>query len=119
MTTMLYKCPGPHAIHGGHFDYTVVEDDQVEAAQADGWHLTTPEAKQAYDDAQAAESDAREKAAEVEAAQALSDTTKPPTREELEQMATKLGIAFSPRTSDKKLRSQIEAAAQPDTTAEA
>lgn len=118
-TTMLYKSPGPHEIHGGKFDYTIVEDDQIEAAKADGWHLTTPEAKQAYDDDQAGEAAARAQAVEVEAAKALADGTKPPTREELEQVATKLGIAFSPRTSDKKLRAQVEAAAQPDTTTEA
>ena len=97
--TMLYKAPGQHDIHGGKFDYKIVPDEQIDDALADGWHLTTPEAKQAL---------------EAEAAKALSDDTKPPTRDELEQMATKLGIAFSARTSGKRLRAQIEAATQPD-----
>lgn len=45
--TMLYKCPGPHEIHGGHFDYTIVDADEegaIEAAKADGWFETTDEA---------------------------------------------------------------------------
>lgn len=108
--TMLYKAPGQHDIHGGKFDYKIVPDEQTDEALADGWHLTTPEAKQALETDQAAAA----AKLEAEAAKALSDDTKPPTRDELEQMATKLGIAFSARTSDKKLRAQIEAATQPD-----
>lgn len=44
---MLYKYPGPHEIHGDHFDYTIVEDDEdsVQAALDEGWSLTTDEAK--------------------------------------------------------------------------
>jgi hypothetical protein len=45
MTTMLYKHPGPHEIHGDKFDYVIVEDDAIEAAIKDGWALTTDEAK--------------------------------------------------------------------------
>lgn len=50
--TMLYKCPGEHQIHGGNFDYCIVDADEenaVEDALADGWHLTTPEAREAYE----------------------------------------------------------------------
>ena len=43
--TMLYKHPGPHEIHGNHFDYIIVDDDDVKATIADGWALTTTEAK--------------------------------------------------------------------------
>lgn len=45
MTTMLYKHPGRHAIHGDKFDYIIVEDDAIEAAIKDGWCKTTDEAK--------------------------------------------------------------------------
>jgi len=106
MTTMLYKCPGPHEIHGGQFDYTIVEDDQIESALADGWKLTTPEAKQAHADSVAAAQAEREKAAEQ--AEAVSDDAGP-TRAELEQKAAELGIKFDGRTSDKKLRDLISA----------
>ena len=112
MDTMLYKFPGPHPIHGGHFDYTIVPDGQVKQAQAEGWNLTTPGAKQDFEDAKAAALAAAELKAEEDAKAALSDSTKPPTREELEQMATKLGLPFSARVSDKKLAAMVAAAAQ-------
>ena len=51
--TMLYKCPGPHEIHGGRFDYVIVPEVDIPEAQAQGWHLTTTEAKAAHDQAQA------------------------------------------------------------------
>lgn len=114
MTTMLYKCPGPHDIHGGNFDYIIVDDDQIDDALEDGWHLTTPEAKQARDDALASEASAIQALLENDAAKLLSDASTPPTRQEMEQMADRLGIPYSTRTSDKKLRALIEADVQPD-----
>lgn len=45
--TMLYKCPGPHQLHGGNFAYVIIDQDDAEAfktALADGWHKTTDEA---------------------------------------------------------------------------
>lgn len=47
--TMLYKCPGPHEIHGGHFDYVIVPEVDIEEAQAQGWHLTTEKARAAHE----------------------------------------------------------------------
>lgn len=92
MTTMLYRCPGPHDLHGGKFDYVIVEDDQVEATKAQGWFLTTPEALAAYE-------------------QAITPKVHSgkPTRDELEQKAGELGIPFSAKVSDKKLGELIEA----------
>ena len=115
MSTMLYKAPGPHEIHGGHFDYTIVEDDQIDAALADGWHKTTPEAQAAYEAAKDEEAAQHEAQAEQAAAAVLSDPSKPLTRDQLEDFATRLGIPFSHRVSDKKLKALIEAASQPDT----
>lgn len=95
--TMLYKCPGPHEIHGGHFDYTIIDADEegaVEAAKADGWFETTTEAKEAADIAKA------KREAELNA---------PPTRAELEAKATELGLKFNDKTSDKKLADLIAA----------
>jgi hypothetical protein len=45
--TMLYKCPGPHKVHGGMFDHTTVPASGIAKAKANGWYLTTPEAKEA------------------------------------------------------------------------
>lgn len=113
MPTMLYKCPGPHDIHGGQYDYTIVEDDQIEAKLAEGWKLTTPEAKQANQDLLDAQAAERERLAEEAAAKAMADTNAPPTRAELEQMASNLGLPFNGRTSDRKLADMIKAATEP------
>lgn len=66
MTTMLYKSPGPHELHGGRFDYHVVADSAVDAALADGWFRTTDEARAAAKD----EEDAKA-ARDAEAAEAI------------------------------------------------
>ena len=106
---MLYRAPGSLAIHGGMFDALTVEDQAAQdAALFDGWALTTPEALQAKADREAA----AEQAAETAATQALSDDARPPSREELEQMASKLGLPFSARVSDKKLAAMVKAAAE-------
>lgn len=118
--TMLYKYPGSLEIHGGHFDYQIVdadEDGAIEKAKADGWHLTTPEAKAAYEAAQAKAAADREAEAERLANLALNDETKPPTRAELEQMAESLGLPFDGRTTDKKLAKLIAAASDNQTGA--
>ena len=93
--TMLYKCPGPHEIHGGNYDYTIVDADaegELEQAIADGWHLTTPAALEAYQASETGEDNA------------------PPTRDELITKAKELGLSFGPNTSSKKLGEMIEAA---------
>lgn len=90
--TMLYRCPGPHQLHGGNYDYVIVADDEIAATLKAGWFMTTPEAKTAYEDA------ITPKVAHGK-----------PTRDELEQKAAELGIPFSPKVSDKKLGDLIEA----------
>ena len=43
---MLYKYPGSEEMHGGRFATLIVQDaDEQDAAVADGWALTTTEAK--------------------------------------------------------------------------
>jgi len=88
--TMIYKAPGPHEIHGGHFDYRIVDADEegeLEQAMDEGWHLTTTAAKKAAD----GEDDA------------------PPTRNELVAKAKDMGLSFGPNTSSKKLGEMIAA----------
>jgi hypothetical protein len=46
--TMLYKHPGPHAIHGSFFDHIVVDIDEIEDAIKAGWSRTTTEAKDLF-----------------------------------------------------------------------
>lgn len=87
---LVYKDGGPHPRQGGTYSYQAVQDEQqLEAALDDGWHASLPAA--------------------VEAARLAKSDSKPATRDELEQMATKLGVPFRPRVSDKKLREAIDA----------
>ena len=58
---------------------------------AAGWFLTTPEAKAAHEAPAEPKEDSK------------------PTREELEQKATELGLKFDGRTSDRKLSDLIDA----------
>lgn len=92
---MLYRAPGTEAMHGGMFATLIVADAEAQdAAIAEGWALTTTEAKAAQ--------------VEREAPKATAEDA-PPTRAELEQKATELGLKFDGRTSDKKLRDLIAA----------
>lgn len=48
-SVMLYKHPGPHDIHGDKFDYMVCHQNEMDKYLADGWYLTTTEAKAAFE----------------------------------------------------------------------
>jgi hypothetical protein len=91
--TMLYKAPGPHEIHGGRFDYTIVVDDQIEATLAAGWYLTTTEAKAAH---QAALQDAADNA--------------PSTRDELKRKADELRLQYPANIPTDRLAAMVDAA---------
>ena len=87
---MLYRVPGSEPIHGGMFATLVVGSaDERAAAIADGWALSTEEAK---------------------APKPVDPDDSPPTRAELEQKAAELGIKVDGRWSDRKLRDTIAAA---------
>lgn len=50
LPTVLYRCPGPESRPGGTYAYLGVESpDAYEAAMADGWKLTMPDAIEAYE----------------------------------------------------------------------
>lgn len=111
MTTMLYKYPGDTDIQGKFFDYTIVEDDAVEQAQADGWFLTTGQAVESHEFISAATAGAMttEPPASVDSVDKSPVNDLPPTRDELEAKAAELGIQFHHNTGDKKLGEMIEA----------
>jgi len=91
--TLVYKCPGSHQRPGGTYSYKGVQDaDEHASALADGWFATLPEAIEGKP---------------TEAPAPAADA--PPTRAELEQKATELGIKFDGRTGDKKLAEAIAA----------
>jgi hypothetical protein len=103
---LVYRCGTQWALETGTYDVQTVADfPALHAAQLAGWHLDQYAARAA---------DAAAKAPRKIAAAELADDA-PPTRDELEQQASKLGIPFGPRTSDKKLRALVDAAMTPQT----
>lgn len=98
---MVYRVPGEHRLHGGGtFSYLGVNnEDELDAALADGWRLTLAEAVAGVE-AGAIIADV------VEAMEAIDDVS-PATRDELEQKARELGIGFNARTTDKVLAQRI------------
>jgi hypothetical protein len=104
-TTMLYKAPGPHAIHGGFFDHCIVPDEEIERAKSEGWFLTTPEAKAAHEAATAAAAAPVSSTPAAPAPKLIEERT---ARDDLEARARALGIGFNSRTSDKNLAKAIE-----------
>ncbi|MDK6077934.1 hypothetical protein [Massilia varians] len=104
---MVYQAGGTEEIHGGRFATNIVNDqDELDAALAGGWHLTTPEAKAAAEKPDAAgAADAGAGGADDD-----KDDDAPPTREELKAKATQLGLTFPGNVSNAKLAEMIDAA---------
>lgn len=100
--TIVYKPSGPYQRQGGTFDYKGVNtQDELDAAIESGWHesfaeMLEPKAKVVETQTPEPEPEPANDAA--------------PTRAELEQKATELGLKFDGRTSDKKLGELIDEA---------
>lgn len=131
---MLYKFPGSEPMHGGNFATKIVQDqDEQDEAQADGWKLTTTEAKAQHDappkkpekapvpipelvpetvteevkaEAALADSDA----ADAEEPTAADDEAYKAEREQLKADAVGLGLVFARNATNEKLRNLISAA---------
>lgn len=94
---MLYKAGGLEQIHGGSFSTVIVPDAEMrDAALADGWSERTDTALDLV---------ARPAAKPAEPIVSTAE----PTRAELEQKATELGIEFSRLIGDAKLAERIAA----------
>jgi hypothetical protein len=99
---MVYRDGGTEEIHGGHFATHIVNDqDELDAALADGWHLTTPEAKAAA---------GKPATSAAAPGSTIPDDNAPPTRDELKVKATELGLTFAGNISSAKLAEMIDAA---------
>jgi hypothetical protein len=104
---MLYKVGSQCELESGKYDLLVVKDqDELEQALAGDWHLDQYAAKAAHEAALIA-SVKSEQFVKVEQTQPADDTNKPPTREELKQKATELGLNFHHNTGDDKLAAMI------------
>lgn len=88
---MLYRAGGTQVFHGVTVDVCIVHDEvSYKAATSHGW-VDSP-------------------ALAEKSATPREQLTEPPTRAELEQKATELGITFDGRTGNRKLTESIEAA---------
>jgi len=95
---MVYKVPGKHVRPHGTYDFAGVNNaEELEAKLKEGWFSSLQEAI-----------DSKETAPVAEAKE--SDDIAPPTRQELEEKATELGIKFDGRFSDKKIAQLIDEA---------
>ncbi len=93
---MVYKVPGKHVRPHGTYDFAGVNNaEELQAKLKDGWFSSLPEAI-----------DSKQTAPVVEAVKV--DDIAPPSRQELEEKATELGIKFDGRFSDKKISQLIE-----------
>ena len=99
----VYRCPGPFVgpPRSTYKTLSVADQDALNAALADGWFATMPEAVDAY------LNPAPERIlAAVEEGQTFTDEA-PPTREEMLAKAAELGLAVDKRWSDKTLAAKI------------
>lgn len=97
MTTFpvhVYKSPGIYPARGGktYNLESVANEEELEAMQDKGWHLSRADALNPP---------------KVEQKATEPDDEGAPTRAELEQKATELGLKFDGRTSDGKLGKMI------------
>lgn len=94
---MIYRLGSMAVLEAGTFDHKLVGSaEELEAAQADGWHLDQFAAAEAGQPKGAPEDDVPD--------------NDPPTRAELEAKAKELGIGFNARTADATLAAKIAAA---------
>lgn len=107
---MLVRVGAQWQLESGRFDLLLADSQEAcDAALADGWHLDQYAAKAAHEAAALAAVPAAAAGAgdAGAAAAAVPADTQPPTRAELEQKATELGLKFDGRTGDKKLAAMI------------
>ena len=90
-SNIVYRCPGPHQRPGGTYAFRGVESQEEEdQLLGQGWFRTMPEAI-----------DGKSSLKE------LPSDDAPPTREELEQKAKKLGVRFDKKTTDEALLKKV------------
>ena len=89
--TLLYRCPGPYSRPGGTYALLPVADAQALAeAEHQGWFRTMPEAIEGKP---------------AHKAEPADDA--PPTRAEMEQRASEVGLKVDGRWSDARLAAEL------------
>ena len=99
----VYRCPGPHFGPPGTTYGTLDVDSQdaLDAALADGWHMTLSEAAEAF---------LRGPYPVSEAVATDQDDDTPPTRDEMLEQAKRIGLKVDRRWNDETLLEKINAA---------
>lgn len=88
--TAVYRCPGPLTWEGMQHEMNIIPASEIEAAQAEGWHLTVYAAHDA-----------------MAAAEAPKADDAPIEREEIIRKAEALGIKIDRRWSDARLADEV------------
>jgi hypothetical protein len=100
---MLYKVGGTVEIDRANFSTMIINDeDELEAAQAEGWALTPGEAKDLDAAATAA--------VKTDFIARPDDAATPLTRDEMKAKAAELGLTYPHNISNVKLAELLEAA---------
>lgn len=60
-SVMLYKYPGKHRMHGDMFDYVIIHYSELYKYLENGWHKTTQEAKESYNNLPASQKPVKKK----------------------------------------------------------
>jgi hypothetical protein len=95
---LVYRVPGKYVRPHGTYDFAGVNNaEELQTKLKEGWFSSLSEAIEP-----------KKVEAVVEAAN--TDDIAPPTRQELEEKATELGIKFDGRFSDKKIAQLIDEA---------
>lgn len=103
---LLCRAGGDWQLESGRYSVLVVKThDELRAALADGWHLDQYAAKAAAE-APAKADDATD---EHEPPIPQADDDAPPTKEELQQRLTELGVDFDARWGAKRLQEALDA----------
>lgn len=108
MSQCLWKVGGDLEWEGRRWSTLTVAEAEIESKLSEGWHMTHVEALAAAEAEKPAEVAVPAEAAASEP-EPVSEG-EPSDRELLEAEATRLGIQFDGRTSDRKLAEKIEAA---------
>ena len=97
--TFVYRCPGPHFGPPGttYGTLDVAGEDALQEALADGWHVSLPEAAEAF---------LRKPEPVREPEQTPADNA-PPTRDEMLEQAKRIGLKVDRRWNDETLLDAI------------
>lgn len=107
----VFKNGGPEQRAGGTYSHKLVNDqEEMDAALAEEWSATLPEAIEGRQPIPEAHPVVLVHTEEIAPLETIPEDDAPPTRAELEAKCTELGLKFDRRMSDKTLSKLIDKA---------